>query len=139
MGTPGRPCFIKVQFSSSCSDACKKYLPSVNKAASWFETTAKPAEPLKPEIHWRLWSHSAPYSLYLTCQSACRMCVCVCVYASDLLYLMSVFGRDQTRFYNELGSSLLFPGLRVIVTRHRRVAFQIGIKLSRLSVYHLYE
>lgn len=84
VGTPGNPCFINVQFESSCSDACRKYLPSVNKAASFADTIAKPeikrawendmdtrwacfcvpAEPVKPEIQCRRLSQSAIYSLY---------------------------------------------------------------------------
>lgn len=84
VGTPGMPCFINFQcFSSSSFDACKKYLPSVNNAASFFVTTAQPisnekkvglcftngmcvslpADPVNPEIQALLLSHSAVYSL----------------------------------------------------------------------------
>jgi hypothetical protein len=64
VGTSGRPNFISDQFESNCCEACRKYRPSVKRAAESSETIATPADPVNPDMYARRSSHSATYSLW---------------------------------------------------------------------------
>jgi hypothetical protein len=50
VGTPSNPRFKRVQLLSSCLAAWLKYRPSVESAAWVVDTTAVPAEPVKPDM-----------------------------------------------------------------------------------------
>ena len=63
-GTPGCPIFISsTVVPSSCFAAWIKYLPSVHRRASVFETTAVPADPVNPVIYSLALKCSPTYSL----------------------------------------------------------------------------
>ena len=64
VGLSGSRSFTSTQLSSSCCSACKKYRPSVHKAAWCRVITAVPAEPVKPEINSRRLSAAAMYSFW---------------------------------------------------------------------------
>lgn len=51
VGTPSIPRFSSSQLLSSCLEAWLKYRPSVDRAALSSDTTAVPAEPVKPEMN----------------------------------------------------------------------------------------
>mmetsp|Transcript_565 Transcript_565/g.3990 ORF Transcript_565/g.3990 Transcript_565/m.3990 type:complete len:226 (+) Transcript_565:2448-3125(+) len=62
-GEPGSPARTSVQLLGSSLSAWRKYLPSVQSAASFLVTTAVPADPVNPLMKARLAMQSGAYSL----------------------------------------------------------------------------
>ena len=63
VGTPSSPILKSVTvLPSSCAAACTKYLPSVQRPASFIVTTATPADPVNPVIYFLAVKCSPTYS-----------------------------------------------------------------------------